>query len=90
VTSLVLTGMAATRSSEGFQSVWVLLFVLLPCVSVLTAGYLVSMALLAREQRAVEATILLAELHAAHETIPLNEERRERELSQLRTMWALS
>jgi hypothetical protein len=70
--------------------VWLLWFVLLPCLGVLTSCYLVSMALLAREQRATEATILLAEFHAAHETIPLNEERRERELSQLRNMWSIS
>jgi hypothetical protein len=70
--------------------VWVLWFVLLPCLCVLTGCYLVSMALLAREQRAIKVTILLAELHAAHETIPLDDERRERELSQLRTMWSMS
>ena len=69
---------------------WVLLFVLLPCICVLTTCYLVSTVLLAREQRAVQAAIRLAEFHAAHETIPLNEERRERELSQLRTMWSIS
>ena len=69
---------------------WLLWFLVLPCAGVLAAGYALSSALLAREPRAVQAKCLLAEFLAAHEAIPLNEERRERELTQLRAMWSIS
>lgn len=69
---------------------WLLLFVLLPCIGGLLICYFVSLAMLARERQAAHAACLLADLHAAHEAIPINEERRERELAQLRAMWSRS
>jgi hypothetical protein len=68
----------------------IVLFVLLPAVltfaSVLVCGLLLN----AREQRAVEAALRLADLHRQHEAIPLHEERREREVILLNTIWARS
>ena len=69
---------------------WLLWLLLLLCACVLAGAYLVAVALHAREQRAVEEKCRLADFHAVHEAIPINEERRERELSQLRAIWSLS
>jgi hypothetical protein len=69
---------------------WLLWLLLLLCACVLTGTYLIAVALHARDQRVVEEKCLRADFHAAHEAIPINEERRERELSQLRAIWSLS
>jgi hypothetical protein len=69
---------------------WMLCLVLSLSAGVLTGIYLLAGAWRARERRAVRAKCLLADFHAAHEAIPVNEERRERELSQLRAIWSLS
>jgi hypothetical protein len=69
---------------------WLLAFVILPGVGVLAFCLLLSVVMLAREQRAAAAKCRLADFVTAHEAIPVNEERRERELSQLRAIWALS
>jgi hypothetical protein len=70
--------------------VWLLWLVLLWCVSALLAIYGLTVASVARERRSVRETLLRADFHAAHESIPINEERRDRELRQLREIWALS
>ena len=67
-----------------------LLWLMLPCAGVLALAYLIGSASIARQQRAVQEKCRLADFHARHESIPINEERRERELRQLRAMWALS
>ena len=69
---------------------WMLWLLLWLFACALTGTYLLAVALHAREQRAAQATCLLADFHAAHEAIPVNEERREREISQLRAIWSLS
>jgi hypothetical protein len=65
-------------------------FVLLPALLVFAGLCLLEVVLAARQDRATRTALLLADLHAAHETIPLHEERRQRELAELNTLWARS
>jgi hypothetical protein len=66
------------------------IYVLVPAVLTFAGVVLCGVLLNGREQRAVRAALLLAELHRQHETIPLHEERRARELRLLHALWARS
>ncbi|HEX8487478.1 MAG TPA: hypothetical protein VF642_02955 [Propionibacteriaceae bacterium] len=66
------------------------LSVLLPAVLAFAVILVCGVLLNARDRRAVAAALQLADLHRQHEAIPLHEERREREVMLLNSIWARS